>query len=138
MSTRKSLLIGLSVAVVLLIATLLPAVLLPRPVALEFLSMLLFGIATVYFGFAVSDGRWREGVFQVCAMTVFFALTFLGLWLAPLFLAAGYFGHGVWDAAHHPKIQLVKTTVPEWYIYGCIVYDWIIGGFVLVWWVLSA
>lgn len=137
MSTVKSLTIGLGVAIALLLATLLPAVLLRRPVALELLAIVFFGIAAVYFGFAVSDGRWREGIIQVCAMSVFFALTFLGLWLAPLFLAAGYFGHGVWDAIHHPKIRLIKTTVPEWYVYGCIFYDWVVGGFVLFWWVLS-
>lgn len=138
MSTRKSLAIGLSAAAAPLFATLLLAALLPRPVALEFLAMVLFGITTVYFGFAVSDGRWGEGIVQVCAGIVFFALTFLGLWLAPLFLALGYFGHGVWDAVHHPKIRLVKTTVPEWYLYFCMFYDWIVGGFVLLWWGLSA
>ncbi len=77
MSLGKSFLIALTVNLVLLPATLLPAAFLPRPVALQLMAMLLFGIAAIYFGFAVSEGRWREGVVQVCAMTGFFALTFL-------------------------------------------------------------
>lgn len=56
----------------------------------------------------------------------------LGLLFSPYFLALGYFGHGIWDLVHHPK--LVQTRVPQSYIYLCSIYDWVVGIFIIVWW----
>src|SRR5262249_45004095 len=42
----------------------------------------------------------------------------------------GYFAHGLWDLAHHPRG--VPTQVPNWYRLSCIVYDWLVGAFIAV------
>jgi hypothetical protein len=36
----------------------------------------------------------------------------------PVVLAAGYIGHAVWDAVHHPRT--IHTRVPRWYVPLCL------------------
>ena len=128
MSTAKALTAGLIGA----IATVAISSLLPKPMALELLSIVLGGIAFVYFGFVLMDGRRREMFIELGNIGLTIALALLGLWIAPYWLAAGYLAHGLWDAVHHPRG--VQTKIPQWYIPFCLIYDWIVGGFVLLWW----
>ncbi|HJU06366.1 MAG TPA: hypothetical protein VJ692_14560 [Nitrospiraceae bacterium] len=55
-----------------------------------------------------------------------------GLQLNPLLIAGGYVAHGFWDLFHHRHGPYADT--PHWYIPFCVVYDWILGAFLLVWW----
>ncbi len=92
------------------------------------------GIAAVYLGFTFSNtGRKQDIVIEIGNVAMYIILVLLNFSITPYFLVAGYFWHGLWDAIHHKKINLVQTKVPEWYIYGCVLYDWVIGFFILAW-----
>ncbi|NJD77827.1 MAG: hypothetical protein FIB08_12155 [Candidatus Methanoperedens sp.] len=104
---------------------------LPKQKALEMLVIILTAIASIYLGFALSDGRRREIIIEISAMTFFIALAVLGIWISPYFLIAGYLLHGLWDIIHSPGI--IQTEVVEWYKVLCMVYDWIMAVFIVVW-----
>ncbi|HBG75152.1 MAG: hypothetical protein A2X25_13110 [Chloroflexi bacterium GWB2_49_20] len=123
---------GLIIGIVGAVATVMIASLLPKPMALELLSIVLGGIAFVYFGFVLMDGRKREMFIEFGNIGLTIALALLGLWVAPYWLAAGYLAHGLWDALHHPRG--IQTNIPRWYIPFCLTYDWVVAGFILLWW----
>jgi hypothetical protein len=126
--------LGLSIGLILMVVAIVIALLLPKPKALEFFTILLASIAAVYAGFTFADGsRARDIIIEMANIGMYLVLVLLSIWETPYFLVAGYFWHGVWDAIHHEKIKLVHTRVPEWYIYGCIFFDFAIGAFILVW-----
>lgn len=109
--------------------------LLPEQIVLDFFRILLACIAAVYIGFAFSNPESKKDVFiELANITLYLALLLLSIMVTPYFLITGYFWHGLWDAIHHEKLRLVKTRVPEWYIFFCMVFDWAIGLF-LIWWV---
>lgn len=128
MTTTKALIIG-SVGAV---ATIIIAILIPKSMALELLFAILVAIAFVYFGFVLMDGRAREMLFEFENIALTLTLAFLGLWVAPVWLAAGYLAHGLWDVVHHPRG--IQTKMPQWYVPFCLVYDWIVAGFIILWW----
>lgn len=104
---------------------------LPSEMEREFFAMLLFGIATIYLGFAVADGRPREIAIEVTVIVVFGLLALGGLWFAPVLLVIGYFAHGIWDVVHHP--HGVQTSIRRWYPPFCLVVDWVISVYLLGW-----
>lgn len=103
----------------------------PKQKVLELLAILLSVIALIYLVFAISDGRRREIMIEVSAIIFFLALAIFGLWISPYFLIAGYLIHGLWDIIHNHKI--IQTEVVEWYKILCLVYDWVIAIFILLW-----
>ncbi len=128
MTTIKALIAGFLAGT----ATITFALLIPKSSALELLTAVLWSIAAVYFGFVLIDGRRRELLIEIGNMVLTIALALLGLWVAPYWLALGYFAHGLWDAFHHPR--LIQTKIPRWYVPFCMLYDWMIAGFILLWW----
>ncbi|MBI3597405.1 MAG: hypothetical protein HY203_09660 [Nitrospirae bacterium] len=118
--------------VVLAVATIVIASFLSKPHALDLFAILLAFIAAVYLGFVLLDGHRREVVIEIVVIALFFVLAILGLWVTPYFLVIGYFAHGLWDVLHHPRA--VQTKVVLWWPPFCLVYDWIVGGFIFWWW----
>ena len=126
--------LGLTIGAILAAVTIAITLVLPKANALQFFTALLMGIAAVYIGFTFSNaGRKQDIIIEIANITLYIVLVLLSLVITPYFLVAGYFWHGVWDIIHHKKVNLVQTKVPEWYIYCCILYDWVIGIFILVW-----
>lgn len=126
--------LGFTIGIILVSVTIAISLALPKANALQYLTVLLMGIATVYLGFTFSNaGRKQDIIIEMVNITMYIVLVLLSIVITPYFLVAGYFWHGVWDIIHHKKVNLVQTKVPEWYIYGCILYDWVIGIFILVW-----
>lgn len=119
------------VGVVLALLTISFILMFPKQKILELLVILLAVIASIYLGFALSDGRKREIMIEISGMFFFLALAIFGLWISPYFLIAGYLIHGVWDVIHNHKI--IQTEVVEWYKILCLVYDWVIAIFILLW-----
>ncbi len=119
-------------AVGLLIPTLAVSVMLPKQTALELLALFLAFIAGIYGGFALLDRRKREFAIESLGMLITFALAAAALWSSPMYLAAGYIFHGVWDALHHPKG--IQTTIPLGYAPFCMIVDLPVGAFILYWW----
>ena len=108
--------------------------LIPEQYVFDFLAVLLALIAGVYLGFAIADGKMRGLLVQGVNIFFIMALILVSLLVHPYFLAAGYFAHGIWDMVHHSRLGLVHTKVPELYIHACMLYDWIIGAFILLLW----
>jgi uncharacterized membrane protein len=110
--------------------TYVAASLLPAEVRLPVHAVLLAGIAAVYVGFAIADGRTPFLVMQGAGVLAFGALAVAGLSVHTGFLAVGYLLHGIWDLLHH------RTDVPgrqaPWYIPLCLAYDWIVGAYLLL------
>ncbi len=113
--------LGLTIGIILAAVTIAITLVLPKAIALQFLMVLLMGIAAVYIGFTFSNaGRKQDIIIEMANIAMYIVLVLLSLSITPYLLVAGYFWHGLWDAIHHKKINLVQTKVPEWYIYGCI------------------
>lgn len=123
---------GSIIGLMLAVPTVVAAILMPKQKALDFLGLAYALIVGVYLGFVLLDGRKRELFFEVAAILFFTPFAFLGLWVSPSFLAAGYFAHGSWDILHHPR--LIQTRVFGLWPPLCLVVDWIIAGFILWWW----
>jgi uncharacterized protein (TIGR02246 family) len=102
--------------------------LIPDPIA--FHAMALAVIAAIYVGFAFSDGRLAFIVIELLVGTGFVVLALLGLWQAPVFIAAGLVLHAIWDLVHRPR--LVGTRLPGWYPAFCAAYDFVFAGAFLV------
>ncbi len=117
--------LGLGLAV----PTMLVLAILPQDWAWQAIAVLLAVIAAIYIGFAINDGRRNILIIEISIATVFLGLVFGGLWLSPIFLIVGYFAHGLWDLAHHPKG--VQTTIQSWYPPACLIYDWALGLFMV-------
>ncbi len=126
--------LGLAIGTILAAVTIAITLMLTKAIALQYLTALLMGIAGVYLGFTFSNvGRKQDILIEIANVAVYIVLVILSLLISPYLLVAGYFWHGLWDAIHHKRINLVQTKVPEWYVYGCIFYDWAIGFFILAW-----
>ncbi|MDH5409299.1 MAG: hypothetical protein OEZ33_05395 [Gammaproteobacteria bacterium] len=99
--------------------------------ALDALGLLLGVIAAIYIGFAIADGRKGVIYIECVVAAVFIALALFGMWGKPVWLVIGFFAHGAWDLLHHPAG--IKTKVRKWYPPACVIYDWIIGAYMLFW-----
>jgi hypothetical protein len=117
---------AVSAAPVLVLASLLS-----HDTAFGLLAILLGMIASVYLGFALQDGRIRTFQVEYAGIALFFALATVALAEeSAVLLAAGYFGHGIWDAIHHPRA--VDTAMPWWYVPLCLSFDAVVAVYVLV------
>ncbi len=100
------------------------------PDSLAFHSVSLAVIGAIYVGFGFADGRVRIAVLEFSVATGFLVLAFLGLWLAPVFIAVGLILHGFWDLAHRPRV--ITTRLPSWYPPFCAAFDFVFAGAFLV------
>ncbi len=126
MKSRNALLIGSALAGV----TLLLLSALPSQHGIALLAVILAAAAAVYAGSALAEAQ--KGVLQLetSVFIIVASTAVLGLWYSPLFLAVGYIGHGVWDALHHP--HRIGAPAGAWFPPFCMVYDLIVGAFILV------
>ena len=111
--------------------TLMVPALLSRQAGFGFLAILLGAIAAVYLGFALQDGRRSAFRTEYIGMALFLTLATAALardsaWL----LAAGYLGHGLWDAIHHRRA--IDTAMPWWYVPLCLGYDSVVAAYILL------
>jgi hypothetical protein len=96
------------------------------PDAVAYHAVWLAVIGAIYLGFAFADGRPSIVILEMGVATGFLALAFLGLWLAPTFVAAGLVLHGFWDLGHRPGG--IKTKLPSWYPPFCAAFDFVFAG----------
>ena len=98
---------------------------------LEFLAGLLAVTAASYFGAALADGRRRVFAVEALVTLLVFAAALAGIWVSTLWLAVGYFGHGLWDLLHHPHRAGAPVRM-RWFPPLCLAFDWVVGGYVLL------
>ena len=96
------------------------------------LAVLLGVLAGIYLGAAFATGRATPKLTEGAAVLVFSALAVWGIWRSPLYLAAGYLAHGLWNLAHHRKEA--RMGIPAWWPPFCLVYDWVIAGAIFLLW----
>ena len=127
---RKPILTGVAVGV----GSLAPHLFLSPEASLGFAAVLVALIAGIYFGFAVMNGSVRDQFVEFNVTGMFAVAGLLGLLLWPFLLPIAYFGHALWDLAHHNRSQLSLVKIPQWYVPWCIVIDVIIGtGLSVIW-----
>ena len=102
----------------------------PRDRALDLLAVQLGAIAAVYAGSSLAGGAIPVLAVELVGVFAFAAVALFGRWGSPTILAAGYVGHGVWDAIHH--LGAIPTFLPDWYAPFCLGYDGIFAAFVAV------
>jgi uncharacterized protein DUF6010 len=100
--------------------------LLSKQQGLEFSSMLLVLIGSIYYGFALLSHNRNAAIVEITVASAFVTMGILGLWVSPWVLIIGLFLHGIWDIAHHNKSSNL-VEIPKWYIPFCATYDWIIA-----------
>lgn len=100
---------------------------------LEFLAGFLALTSAAYFGSALSHGGRRVLLAESLACLAIFATALAGLWVSSLWLAVGYFGHGVWDALHHPH-RFGAPVNALWFPPVCLAFDLVVGAYVLLRW----
>ncbi|MCK5353120.1 hypothetical protein KAJ77_11075 [bacterium] len=103
---------------------------LPDGSAQALLAILLAAIAGVYIGIGLMV---RDRLLVTLETTVALFFTFLaltGLLTSPAILALGYFLHGVWDLAHHPRY--LRSPGPWWYKPLCLTYDWLVAILIII------
>lgn len=127
---QRPLLTGIAVG----LATLLPHAVLPAQASLGFAAVVIALIAGVYFGFAVMNGSPRDQLVEFSITGLFTVAGLLGLLVWPILLPLAYFGHALWDLAHHNRSRLALVRIPQWYVPWCIAIDVIIGTGLLVIW----
>src|SRR3970282_2826025 len=76
---------------------------LPYYLAVGFFAVLLGVTAGVYLGFALQDGRRLVILAETVLLLPFMLLAIAALSLNIHLLAFGFFLHGLWDLAHHPR-----------------------------------
>lgn len=128
--SSRPMLTGVAVGV----GSLAPHFFLPAEASLAFAAVLIALIAGVYFGFAVMNGSPRDQFVEFNVTGLFTVTALLGLLLWPILLPLAYFGHALWDFAHHNKLRLSLVAIPQWYVPWCVVIDVIIGaGLIAAW-----
>ena len=121
-------------AVAVGIGSLAPHFFLPAQASLSFAAVLIALIAGIYFGFAVMNGSARDQFVEFNVSGLFTVAALFGLLLWPILLPLAYFGHAMWDLAHHNKLRLSLVAIPQWYVPWCVVIDLIIGaGLIAIW-----
>lgn len=127
---RRPVLTGVAVGV----GSLAPHFFLPAQASLGFAAVLIALIAGIYFGFAVMNGSARDQFVEFNVSGLFAVTALVGLLVWPILLALAYFGHALWDLAHHNKSRLSLVKIPQWYVPWCVVIDVIIGAGLIATW----
>src|SRR3954452_4210364 len=84
----------------------------------------LVGIAFVYIGFAVADGRTRVLAVEAGVATAFVVVAAAAVTGTPWLLVAGLAGHGLKDLWQH-RTHFVANT--RWWPPFCMVVDWVVA-----------
>jgi hypothetical protein len=96
------------------------------------LAFVLFGAAFMYIVFAVragESGYWIVG--ELAGVGVYGAMALRGLRGSPLWLAAGWAAHPVWDLALH-YFGPGGSFAPAAYAITCLSFDLIVAAYVVV------
>lgn len=127
---KRPILTGIAVG----IGSLLPHAWLPPEASLGFAAVLIALIGGIYFGFAVMNGSPRDQFVEFNVAGLFAVAGLLGLLWQPVLLPLAYFGHALWDTAHHNRFRLSLVRIPHWYVPWCVVIDVIVGtGLLAIW-----
>ena len=120
------------VGMLLAVASALVLALLTKAQGREVLAVVLAALGGIYTGLGLAGESGGKFAVQAGVSVLFVAFAIAGLWFSPVLLAVGFFAHAAWDTVHHPRALNIR--VPGWYIPTCLVYDILLGAFVLARW----
>jgi hypothetical protein len=89
----------------------------------------LVGIAFIYIGFAVADGRRHVLAVESAVTSMFVIIAAAAITSTPWLLVVGLAGHGFKDLWQH-RSQFVANT--RWWPPFCLVVDWAVAAIVAV------
>ncbi len=94
--------------------------------ALNGLALFLAFTACVYPG-ALLAQHAKRGVAasETAVAAAVFATAWLGVAHHPLWLAAGYLAHGIWDWGHH--VDRIPTRTAKWFPPACAAFDVVVA-----------
>ena len=114
--------------------SLAPQFFLSPQASLGYSAVLIGLIAGIYFGFAVTRGGPRDQFVEFSVSGGYAVAGIVGLVAAPIVLPLAYFGHALWDLAHHNRWKLPLVSIPQWYVPWCVIIDVIVGfGLIFLW-----
>ena len=123
---------SLSLGVGLALATILFARLLPTDWVRPLFGIVLAGIAAIYVGFALNDGRLPPLLVEGSVALLFLGMALLGCCYSTGWLVGGYVVHGVWDLIHRPGG--IQTRIVKGYPPFCLIYDWVVAVYMFWLW----
>jgi hypothetical protein len=89
----------------------------------------LVGIAFIYVGFAVADGRAKVIAVESSVTFAFVVVAAAAVTASPWLLVVGLAGHGVKDLWQH-RTHFVANT--RWWPPFCMVVDWVVAAIIVV------
>ena len=89
----------------------------------------LVGIASIYVGFAVADGRWVVIGVESSVASIFVLVAAAAVTESPWLLVVGLAGHGLKDLWQH-RTHFVSNT--RWWPPFCLVIDWVAATIIAV------
>ena len=104
----------------------------PSKPALGLLATILGLALGVYIGSFSYDQRFNKGFQEIVVAVFLMVFIILGFWISPLYLAAAWLLHPLWDWMHHFK--KVHTRINRWIPPFCGVYDVIVAVYIVVRW----
>jgi hypothetical protein len=114
----RSMTVGLIVGIVCVI----PAIALSESQGRLLLALGLAGVAWIYIGFAIADGRPSAIAAQAASGAAFLWIAYAGVQTeSTALVGAGFLAHGLWDALHHEGHG--PTAVRTWYPPFCVAAD---------------
>jgi hypothetical protein len=92
------------------------------------LAVLLGTAAGVYLGAAIASGSIEAMVVQTVGAAIYAGVALLGFRKLRL-LGIAWASHALWDLLH--QAGALHTTLPDWYVWACVVADVTLGLFLL-------
>jgi hypothetical protein len=89
----------------------------------------LAGIAAIYVGFAVADGRLNVIAAESGVAFGFVVISAAAITASPWLLVIGFVGHGLKDLWQHRTHFIFNT---RWWPPFCMVVDWILAAIIVV------
>ena len=114
---------GLLAAGTLVIVSLLPTLL-----GKVMLAVILAAASGSYLWYALIRKAGAFIAIELIFLGLFSFLAVLGCVVSPIYLALGFFFHGFWDLAHHPRY--LRSPGPAWYQPLCLSFDWVVAVFI--------
>lgn len=101
----------------------------------EVFALFLALTACVYGGASLVPAAAKYGQIELPFVIIVFLSSILGIVYSVTWIALGYFLHGLWDLLHHFK--KIKTPILRWFPPICAIFDFVVGAFILLWWLNS-
>jgi hypothetical protein len=97
--------------------------------AFDLLTLILAFTGGIYYGVALHEGTRRRLVGEALAGGALTILAALALWWTPLWAAAGFAGHGLWNLAHHTGA--VKHGIRVWFPPMHAAWEWAVAALIV-------